>query len=129
MGTSTTYTTISTAWNNNTSTYNSNVYIPPYNTGTTSTYIINPAILPASSWDTVCTSNDIRDMKDTIDQLKDRVKKLSKKAIPRFHCIYCGTQNFEYEGVSTTSQCPNCGALMRKSEESEQLDEDYVPFG
>ena len=65
----------------------------------------------------------------TIDALAEKVDALSKRAIPRFHCIYCGTQNFEYEGVSTTPQCPNCGALMRKSEESEQLDEDYVPFG
>ena len=54
---------------------------------------------------------------DIINELSKKVDALSKKAIPRFHCEYCGTQNFEYNGVATTPQCPNCGALMRKSEE------------
>ncbi len=64
-------------------------------------------------------TNDIRTMQDCIDDLNSKVEALSKKAIPRFHCVYCGTQNFEYNGVATTPQCPNCGALMRKSDEPE----------
>lgn len=53
---------------------------------------------------------------DIIQELTEKVDALSKKAIPRFHCEYCGTQNFEYNGIATTPQCPNCGALMRRSE-------------
>lgn len=42
----------------------------------------------------------------------DRSKKLS----PKFHCIYCGTQDFDGESKHTP-HCPNCGALMRIGEE------------
>ena len=61
----------------------------------------------------------INNYQETIDALVEKVDALSKGAIPRFHCIYCGTQNFEYNGVATTPQCPNCGALMRRSEDVE----------
>lgn len=55
---------------------------------------------------------------DAISELAEKVDALSKQAIPRFHCVYCGTQNFEYSGIATTPQCPNCGALMRRTDES-----------
>ena len=61
----------------------------------------------------------VTNYQDAISELAEKVDALSKKAIPRFHCIYCGTQNFEYNGVATTPQCPNCGALMRRSEDVE----------
>lgn len=41
----------------------------------------------------------------------------SKKLIPKFHCIYCGTKDFEGDSKHTP-HCPNCGALMRESDES-----------
>ena len=58
----------------------------------------------------------INNYQATINALVEKVDALSKRPIPRFNCIYCGTQNFEYSGISTTPQCPNCGALMRRSE-------------
>lgn len=66
--------------------------------------------------DSIDARSEPMDVQGILNEMQDKIDALSKKAIPRFHCIYCGTQNFEYEGVSTTPQCPNCGALMRSSE-------------
>ena len=41
----------------------------------------------------------------------------SKKLSPKFHCIYCGTKDYE-EDHKTTPQCPICGALMRCTDEA-----------
>ena len=62
---------------------------------------------------------------DAINELSEKVDALSKRAIPRFHCISCGTQNFEYNGVATTPQCPNCGALMRRSDEPDTKEQSW----
>ena len=75
----------------------------------------------------------ITNYQDVINELTEKINALSKKAIPRFNCIYCGTQNFEYNGVATTPQCPNCGALMRRVDESILADTkalycEYPPF-
>ena len=37
---------------------------------------------------------------------------------PKFHCVYCGTQDFEGNDKHTP-HCPNCGALMRKAKDND----------
>ena len=92
---------------------------------TTSTYIINSN---PEDYTITAGRSDVDDLKDTINELQNKVNLLSKRAIPRFHCEYCGTQNFEYAGISTTPQCPNCGALMRRSKEEPSDSDSYQEY-
>ena len=48
--------------------------------------------------------------------ISDILADLTKRPTAKFHCVYCGTQDFDGDSKHTP-HCPNCGALMRAGEE------------